>query len=81
MTSAIALSASLIQRRNDLRTLLGEKYEPAVKAYRLAIRNCAKCWDSSLADTALRIAEDMHAAGHDPNLVFAALVDESEAGR
>ncbi len=80
MISAIKLTADLIQRRNDMRVLLGPRYEQQVTEARGVLRGCAMDWRMDLAETALEIGRKMDAAGVDPSVIFAALVDEAEGG-
>jgi hypothetical protein len=78
--TALELSATLRQRRNDLRKILGPKYAPASEEHRKILRAVSKAKGKSLAETALEMGRSMDAAGNDPSMLFAAFVDECESG-
>lgn len=76
---ALGITLDLMQRRDDMRRLLGDRYDKTVLPYRQVVRGLAAKEGISLTDAGLKIAKNMDAAGHDPSCVFAALVDECEA--
>ena len=80
MTKAIELTAALMQRRDDMKRLMGANYKANSDLYRSVLRNV--CADSGvdLAHAALDIGRKMDAKGIDPSMIFAAFVDESESG-
>lgn len=73
----LQLSVKLIQRRDDLKLILGNKYDTDMP--RAIILGVAKEDNIRLGDAALKVARHMSKAGHDPSLVFAAFVDECES--
>lgn len=75
----IALASDLKQRRDDMRMLLGDGYASEVATYRLVLRGKTTESGAPIADVALGLARELDAAGHDPSMVFAALVDECES--
>ncbi len=77
MAKAFKLTADLIQRRDDLKRIMGPAYDTEV--VRAILRGCAKEHNRSLADEALLIAKKMDRNNLDPSIIFAALVDECEA--
>lgn len=79
MTNAMQLTADLIQRRDDLRRILGEYYGPTVADYRAVLRGLTAEEQRPIAEVCLKHARRMEAAGHDPNMWFAALVEECGA--
>lgn len=79
LEAAIKLSAEMIQRRDDLRRLLGASYQENVTAARQILTGYARENGLKLAIAALDIAKAMDARRLDPSLVFAALVEECEA--
>ncbi len=78
---ALGITLNLMQRRDDMRSLLGERYDEAVLPFRHVVRGIAAKEGISLTDAGLGLAKTMDAAGHDTSLVFAAVVDECEARR
>jgi hypothetical protein len=78
MMLAIQLSADLIQRRDDMRLLLGEGYAAHISEARAVLRGVASEDDVNLFEAALGIAHNMAGEGYDPSIILAALVDESE---
>ncbi len=78
---ALGITLDLMQRRDDMRQLLGDRYEKAVLPYRQVVHGLATQESISLTDAGLRIAKDMESRGIDLSLVFAAVVDECEARR
>lgn len=74
---AIKLTAALIQRRDDMRRLLGERYAKRVADARAILRGAAAERKLDLADAALQICRELDAKGVDPSIIMAALVDES----
>jgi hypothetical protein len=77
-TNHASLAADLMQRRNDLRQLLGDKYEATVSDYRAALRGLTAQEKRPIAEVCLRHAKKMERHGHDPSMWFAALVEECE---
>jgi hypothetical protein len=77
--SVIKLGADLIQRRDDMRRLLGTRYSEQVETARAILRGSAKEHGQELTAEALVIARKMNQAGVSPNLIFAALVEELES--
>jgi hypothetical protein len=80
MSDALALTPDLIQRRDDLRALLGSTYGPLVALARKLLRRMAEQCDIPLMEAAQRLARDMDEQGVDTGLLIAALVEECEAG-
>ena len=77
---AINLSAALIQRRDEMRTLLGARYATEVMAVRQMLCDLESKYPShDLAAITLEWSKQVDASGHNPNLIFAAFVDECEA--
>jgi len=74
------LTADMIQRRDDMRILLRDKYDADVEMARVVLRRFSKDSKLPLAKAALHIAKEMSAKGVDPSLMIAALVDECEFG-
>jgi hypothetical protein len=81
LRSALSLSITLIQRRNHVRRLLGDRYAKAIEPYRQVIRGLAAEKRVPLADAGLEIAKKLDGAGHDPSCAIAALVEEMERSR
>ncbi len=76
---ALGITLDLIQRRDDMRQLLGDHYKEAVLPFRHVVRGIASKEGISLTDAGLSLAKTMDATGHNASLVFAAIVDECEA--
>lgn len=76
--NAILLTAKMIQRRNDMRRILGTAYKGQSDTVRAIIRGVAKENGESLPKAALRIAREMSGKGVEPAIVIAGLVDELE---
>ena len=78
LLKAAKLSADMIQRRDDMRHLLGSKYAAHCAEARAIISAIAKRDGVGTTEAALSVAKAMDKAGHDPSMVIAALVDECE---
>jgi hypothetical protein len=77
--TAPELTADLIRRRDDMRLVLGLLYEEQVQPARaLLVKFERKYPGKNIAQIALEMAQRVSAAGHNPNLIFCALVDECE---
>lgn len=81
MTDAIKLTADLIQRRDDMRQILGDRYRAEVTETMSILRAVSKEWKLPITETALALAKGISNAGHNPSIVFAALVEELELQR
>jgi len=79
MGKALKISADMIQRRYDVRMLLGDKYAENVEVARRVIRGVAKDGGLTISSAALSVAKNMSASGLDPSLVIAAFVEECGA--
>lgn len=79
LLTAAKLSVAMIQRRDDLRVILGPQYEPEVGETRTILRTLTALREKDIAAVALEMASEMDQAGHDPSIVIAALVDECES--
>jgi hypothetical protein len=77
---AVSFSIEVVRFRDGVKDLLGDKYESSVAPYRAVLRGLAEQRKQSLADVARSLASEMRNAGHDCSLVFAAFVNEVEAG-
>lgn len=75
---AATLTRNLVQRRADMKRLLGDKYEEQSKEARVVLVWYAKERNLDLMVAALAICKAMSKAGHDPSIIMAALVDELE---
>lgn len=75
----LRLTIDMIQRRDDMRRLLGQNYAVQANQSRQILRSAVIAWDLPIAECALKIAKNMSDHGHDPSIVIAALVDECEA--
>jgi len=78
LDSALSLTTNLLQRRNDLRRLLGERYPEQVAVARKVLCGYAAEHKLDLAKAALTIGKQMDQAGQSPNLIFAAFVEECQ---
>lgn len=83
MTGAhVKLASDLMQRRDDYKRLcglLGREYDKHISEIRAIIRGVAAGDGTQITQAALKVARRMSDAGHDPSMVFAALVEECEA--
>ncbi len=70
------LTLDMIQHRDDLKRLMGDKYGEQVGFARLVICKVAERDDISVTEAALQISKKMSDDGHDPSVVIAALVEE-----
>lgn len=77
---SLGLTADMIQRRDDMRRLLGPAYLARSGEARAVIRGVAKARDIDITAAALKIAKQMSGDGHDPSIIIAGLVEELEAG-
>ena len=77
-TRALRLTADLIDHRDALRRLWGDRYAITVKPARLVLRGVAAERGIDIAAAALQLAKEMDGKGADPSIILAALVDESE---
>lgn len=76
----IELMALLVQRRLDMRRILGSKYAERSRDYQAflpAIHERMK--GKNLLDSVIKQADEMDRAGHDPNMLFCAYLDNTEA--
>lgn len=78
MTNAVTLTVQMIERRDDMRRLLGDRYAREIAGARAVLRGVANSERIGIAAAALKIAQGMAAAGVDPGLMIAALVDEAQ---
>ncbi len=78
MTDVLKLTRDVIQRRDDMRMLLGDHYEQSAREYRAILRAAVSAWNMPIAECVVKISKDMSAAGEDPSMVIAAFVDEVE---
>lgn len=77
--TALRVTADLVELRDFLRKLLGNSYQSEVAPVRVTLRGLAEERKMDLAKVALDLGRQMDHAGHDPSIVFAALVDECES--
>ena len=75
---SIALTMEMIERRDGLRQLLGAQYAEDVEIARAVLRGVAAEGGIGIAKAALQIGQRMAAAGVDPGIMIAALVDEAQ---
>lgn len=75
------LTVEMIQRRDDMRALLGENYAQNSMECRKILRAAVAAWGMPVVECALKIAKDMSDGSNDPSMVIAALVDELEAAK
>ena len=78
MASPVKLAANMTQRRDDMRRLLGAHYKASSLAARSVIFAVALEDGIGIAEAGLKVAKRMSAAGVDPSIVIAAVVDECE---
>jgi hypothetical protein len=64
------LTIDMIQRRDDMRLLLGSNYAAQSEECRKILRAAVKAWNMPIMGCALKIAKDMNDHGHDPSMVF-----------
>lgn len=77
----ILLTAELVQRRDDVRTLLGSGYNENSTMARSILRGAMEQLNLGLGEAALYLAKDMESREQDPSIFFAAFVEECEGGR
>lgn len=76
----IEFAATLIQRRKDMRALLGTAYETSSREYQAylpAIHERHK--GQTMLHSVMKAMKEMDAAGHDPNMLVCAWLDHTEA--
>lgn len=76
---AVALTIKMIERRDEIRRLLGAGYQDQVAMARRVLVGVSTEKRVDLAAAALAIARDMVKAGAPPDLMICALVEEAEA--
>jgi hypothetical protein len=79
LVRAARLVAELEQRREDMKRLHGAHYAERVKPFRQVLRGKALEESRPLVEVALELCKELDAKGHDPNLMFCALVEECES--
>lgn len=73
---ALAITVGMVEIRDGLKLLYGDRYNDNVSLARKIIRGLSASQGISLANAALDVAARMDAAGIVPHVVIAALVDE-----
>lgn len=76
---AVALTMKMIERRDEMRRLLGVGYQDQVAMARRVLVGVSAEKRVDIAAAALAIGRDMVNAGAPPDLMICALVDEAEA--
>lgn len=79
LVDAARNTSMLIEMRDAMRLILGDRYDETVRDYRAVITAKARESGRPVADVALDLAKKMKAAGHDPVMFFCALVEECGA--
>lgn len=77
-TDPVVLGVKMIERRDDMKRLLGKQYGHQVSVARAILRGVAAERRLPLAKAALELAREMSNARHNPSIIIAALVDEAQ---
>jgi len=78
-SKAARLIVDLFQRRRDMQRLLGPHYVERVRPFRQILRDKARGESRPIVEVALEICKKLDVRGHNPNLMFCALIDECES--
>ena len=81
MLAAVKLTLGMIQRRDDIRQLLGDGYQEQASVARAILRGISAERGVTLTDAALDLCIEMGDAGEPSHIVIAALVDELEGAK
>ena len=79
MDSAFQLGVDLIRRRDEVKQLLGQRYADELLVARAVLCGVANERKLGIAAAALAVGKQMAAAGVDPSIMVAALVEEAQA--
>lgn len=74
----LRLAADMYQRRDDMRRLLGARYQEQVSVAQAVLTGVATERQLPLINAALELAKEMTQAGAPPDLIICALVEECE---
>ena len=75
------LTLKMVETRNAVRQLLGDRYESHVTLARSVLRGVAKESGLNISVAALKLYKELSDAGCEPTIIIAALVDEAEEPR